>query len=434
MASFHKFLLSCTTGTKTTKPTSISRSVCKPLLDPLHDVLHSIRKSDSHIESIPNFSTARINGESKIALLFIIIDDLIHEAIWRLWIEASSPALRDKVCIFIHAKFPDRVRSPWVTRHLVRFNIKATWGSVELTKVMINLLHEVRNDDIDNAIGRYCFLSESCIPLFSLDETLVRIYANDDEDINVQLLPTILPTPPIRAMSWVNFSFQPMDGFVYSNQFQPLTEIIPSDCICRSDQWVMLTVDHVQEILRLADFASEQLAKTQLIKRNSDFANHIIIDKFKNVKASDEMYFPTVLAILGHITVGSTPQRGASSGVLRRRVTYCNWEGQNRSPKTFSTFDLEAVTKARAEGCLFFRKLIPGDYDSAPDIDSNVNLVAIIRDWITSVLGPPLHVITPENTNVEFWMQKAFEISRERVDTVSSHTSSDQRIRKRKFS
>ena len=50
------------------------------------------------------------------------------------------------VRFFIHAKYPDRVRSKWVRDRLVPFNIRAGWGTVELTKIMVKLLEEVRLD------------------------------------------------------------------------------------------------------------------------------------------------------------------------------------------------------------------------------------------------------------------------------------------------
>jgi hypothetical protein len=76
-----------------------------------------------------------------LALLFIIIDDLPHELIWRLWLHQTLS--KTTVRIFIHAKYPDRIHSPWVRSHLVNFHYFPEWGSIEITKVMIDLLREV---------------------------------------------------------------------------------------------------------------------------------------------------------------------------------------------------------------------------------------------------------------------------------------------------
>jgi hypothetical protein len=104
-----------------------------------------------------------------LGVLIIIVDDLPHEALWRLWLEHGINDLKSShrnsttksteqidvneanlpVRIWIHAKFPDRIRSPWVRSKLVRtFQMKPDWGSVELTEVMVRMLEEVRVDQL----------------------------------------------------------------------------------------------------------------------------------------------------------------------------------------------------------------------------------------------------------------------------------------------
>jgi hypothetical protein len=52
----------------------------------------------------------------------------------------AEPAVR---CWF-HAKNPSNVRSAWVRERLVTsFHLRPEWGSIELTKVMAHMLHEV---------------------------------------------------------------------------------------------------------------------------------------------------------------------------------------------------------------------------------------------------------------------------------------------------
>jgi hypothetical protein len=98
--------------------------------------------------------------------LFIIIDDFPNEILWRLWAgqhlssfeKEEGEGERDKsrdsatdtyqgspVRFWFHAKYPDRVQSAWVRRRLVRgFHLQPSWGSVEITRVMVEMLHEVR--------------------------------------------------------------------------------------------------------------------------------------------------------------------------------------------------------------------------------------------------------------------------------------------------
>ncbi|KAL7540997.1 hypothetical protein ACHAXR_011780, partial [Thalassiosira sp. AJA248-18] len=118
-----------------------------------------------------------------IALLFLTIDDLPHEHIWKEWLKSSSngylmvgkdvnDAVTDSnhegstsnndavVSVLCHAKFPERIKSPWLRqRHLLqrsgsnndaddaknspRFHSRRPeWGSIEITRAMIDLLEE----------------------------------------------------------------------------------------------------------------------------------------------------------------------------------------------------------------------------------------------------------------------------------------------------
>ena len=100
------------------------------------------------------------NSEYNLGILFIIIDDFPNELLWRLWLEhggvnnqntaSTSPTSTNNknsnmtVQCWFHAKYPDRIRSSWVRERLVKsFQFKPEWGSLDLTKVMVHMLHEV---------------------------------------------------------------------------------------------------------------------------------------------------------------------------------------------------------------------------------------------------------------------------------------------------
>ena len=119
-----------------------------PYKHPLHDKLEQVRvESTSNISEVPVLDTTP-NG---VTLMFMIIDALPFEAIWRIWLESSKKGLDKFVRIIIHAKYPDRVRSAWVRRHLCRsFQLKPEWGSVELTDTMVRLLNEAVNHEFSN--------------------------------------------------------------------------------------------------------------------------------------------------------------------------------------------------------------------------------------------------------------------------------------------
>jgi hypothetical protein len=99
-----------------------------------------------------------------IGILMIIIDDLPHEAIWRYWSNEVARSSSCRISYWIHAKYPDRVRSAWVRDRLVKtFHFKPEWGSLEIAKVMGKVLEESLADD--SSLTHLIYASESCIPI-----------------------------------------------------------------------------------------------------------------------------------------------------------------------------------------------------------------------------------------------------------------------------
>jgi hypothetical protein len=108
------------------------------------------------------------SGICNLGILFIIIDDFPNEPLWRLWLEhggvsdtpasvkdttvdtdnsAVGPVAEPIVRCWFHAKNPSNVRSAWVRERLVTsFQLRPEWGSIDLTKVMAHMLHEVNTD------------------------------------------------------------------------------------------------------------------------------------------------------------------------------------------------------------------------------------------------------------------------------------------------
>eukprot|EP01041_Mallomonas_annulata_P006685 gene6685-13543_t len=280
---------------------------------------------------------------SGLGLLFIIIDDFPHELIWRSWLKCGAEVGIPPVRIWVHAKYPEKVTSPWVRKHLVHFHFVPEWGSIEITKVMIKMLEEAVADE--PVLSKYCFASESCIPLRSISDTMKIISADDN--------------------SWINFNSKPNNGYAAQLQFGVLAGKFPSECIYKADQWVLLNKDHVTDLLQLPLDAGEPLTRL-----------------FNKVHASDEMYIPTCLSVLGHI---SQPPPGIVSDsysltVSRRRLTYCDWSKSTRNPAAFLKLDDELVSKARAEGCVFLRKIVVRDKDED-------RVRTLLSQWMELVLG-----------------------------------------------
>lgn len=135
---------------------------------------------DKHASSVTDGPKNEPRRRRHIALLFLTIADLPHEHIWKEWLKSSSanysndgkddekdddstPSEDVMVSVLCHAKYPDRIQSPWLRqRHLLqkhgnneddavegsgstppKFHTRRPeWGSIEITRAMIDLLEE----------------------------------------------------------------------------------------------------------------------------------------------------------------------------------------------------------------------------------------------------------------------------------------------------
>eukprot|EP00956_Cyclotella_meneghiniana_P026868 scaffold59152_cov76-Cyclotella_meneghiniana.AAC.4 len=162
---------------------------------PLADVVSNISNQHDNNKSINDDVISADNADKRrhVALLFLTIDDLPHEHVWREWLkgniissgtdntagdieaavnqnesESNNNAISKPddmmVSIICHAKHPERITSPWLRqRHLIRFqrnnndtgnndnntmpppkfhSRRPEWGSIEITRGMIDLLEE----------------------------------------------------------------------------------------------------------------------------------------------------------------------------------------------------------------------------------------------------------------------------------------------------
>jgi hypothetical protein len=134
-----------------------------------------------------------------------------------------------------------------------------------------------------------------------------------------------------------------------------MSKSIPPQCVWKADQWMVLTRSHAWSTCTVVKEITESVQ------------SHVQLwHAFRKVRASDEMYIPTVMSLLGLIqpcwdTSELNPDLGKA--IWNRRVTYCDWSLNLKNPETFpierrSEFqDVRRVlTIARKEGCLFARK------------------------------------------------------------------------------
>jgi hypothetical protein len=336
-----------------------------------------------------------------IALLFITIDDLPFEHIWKEWISGGSSGSGSgssagdddednnniKVSVLGHAKFPERVKSDWLKQRLLvqppkmgRGNThepvqyhsrRPEWGSIEITRAMLDLIHEgllIGAGTADprfseeryghsSPITHFIFVSETCLPVSTLTH-----------------VGTALRSSP--GQSWVNARNTPNNGYSRQQQFEKVDPVVPKTCVHKADQWMVLTRAHAMAVMEL----DRHLPRGACLWHCFDETN-----------ASDELYFPTALALLGIMPL--------THQIARRRVTYCDWSVSARNPASFvkGAEDLKRVAAiARNEGCLFARKftpfqVIPGDASTAKEKESPGQIT--VEEWKECI-----HALAEEST------------------------------------
>ena len=316
-----------------------------------------------------------------LVLCFLIIDDLPLEALWRQWLaqhERLTAAAADavRVRVLVHAKFPERVASPWVRRRLLPYSHRPEWGSVQIAQAMWDLAAEASALDGFGDRSAVAYLSESCFPICPLQAALPRLSLRG----------------PGPARSVLAAYQRPCNGYANQYQFAPLRNDggdegpLPRSCVWKADQWVSLGGRDVHNVVRLP-------APRHLGARPWRFFGR------KAVRASDELLLPICLAVAGalgpeHAAQAAPPlpaagtlcgdktyeellppeeeERGSGGGgggapagpARRGRITYALWKGA-KSPETFADVDVERFRTAAADaadgggGCVFARKLRP---------------------------------------------------------------------------
>eukprot|EP01031_Cornospumella_fuschlensis_P036006 gene36006-43667_t len=324
---------------------------------------------DTAIDTEP-ISTVGVVKMQTLGLLFIIVEEMPNELLWRIWInqyvKEHDTGLQD-MPIWIHAKHPDRINSPWVRERLVQsFHLRPEWGSIELSQVMVLLLLQALQDRPD--VDRFVFVSESCIPIVPARQALDSIYANDK--------------------SWMRVFSSPDNGYAKQQQFDVLEEAgWPATSIWKGDQWILLTrrdATLIQGLLQPAHNNSSSVS----IAPGSDSSppsmasvrRHEVFKVMGKVRASDEVFFPSLLSLLwgkgllDEAQAGEVNAEKDQSKVLCRRVTYVDWSDRGKSPKFFSSLTPTLHQLARSQGALFFRKIFVREEDG-------------VQGWVEVVYG-----------------------------------------------
>lgn len=197
----------------------------------IHNVFYNVCVHRNGLSPLRSKSWPDESAQRNIAICLIIVDTLHHEEIWRHWIEhqqnidQESGAYQAK--LFIHAKYPEKVKSAWVRSHLIDVTFRPEWNSVEVVQALLStldtalqytgddIMHNRNNDNnscnndgnrgnssgnnsVNNTTlhaptvpkcGRFLFATESCLPLYDLHATGEMLFAQDCSWVNAYHTP-----------------------------------------------------------------------------------------------------------------------------------------------------------------------------------------------------------------------------------------------------
>jgi len=308
-------------------------------------------------------------GRPAIAVCLVIVDELFHEAIWKEWVEQGvSATSRYEARLFIHAKNPERIESPWVQSCLLQGEtFKPEWNSPEVIRAMLACLKEA----IDHGFGagRFVFGTESCIPIHPLEHVGDCLFAED--------------------VSWLNAFDTGKSNWETGACFLAVDPtLIPPRAVWKTiPGWMMLNRRHAAEILNLLTCVGDDLVRAW--GPGGQWKDG------KGVFAPEEVFFSTMLAILGYLRKGGGGS-GAAGGtaldqVRRRMVTHATWARTGEAnPITYSRLSSTVLDECRQGGCLFARKFARNSVSLAdwralvcPSIDS-----AVCESASASALAP----------------------------------------------
>ena len=275
-----------------------------------------------------------------LVLAFLIIDALPLEALWRQWLEQynrfEGSGEKVNIRVIVHAKYPERVRSPWVRRHLLAYSHRPEWGSVQIAQAMWDLVAEAAACETFGDRSSVVFLSESCFPIAPVEKCALRLGLSSEG----------------RARTALAAYRKPCNGYAAQYQFSPLRSDgseegpLPRSCVWKADQWIAVGGHDAHNILRMPQ--SLGACPWRLVGRQP-------------VKASDELLFPVCLALVGALghehgkqDAPPIPQAGTLCGnkayedlldsddaevpcdeaaaedrALRMRITYALWKVQS---------------------------------------------------------------------------------------------------------
>lgn len=230
-------------------------------------------------------------AKDKVALLFLTRSEPNHPGLWKTLIQEASK----KYTIYIHSKEP--MQNPFFQQYRIDKIVPTTWA------IHVKAWHALIQEAVKNPDNKYfAFVSEACIPLYSLD----YIYS------------------VITSDSRTHMAFaRPWDSGHEAKS-------IPSEYQYGNFEWMVLNRKH-------AELVAQDRAVIRIIARQAQ---------------DQEIYFSTFFALSNALV----------EDICSHSYTYCDWEhaiNNGASPHHFTevnSFNNGLIDYAYSIGALFARK------------------------------------------------------------------------------
>jgi len=234
----------------------------------------------------------------RVAFLFLTIQGLSREDLWRQFFQGADPG---QYRIYCHPKYPDRVpRTSLLYPHIIEGHVKTHWACISLVKATILLLQEAVKDA---STVRFILVSDTCIPIVYFACVYQEVMAQSTSSFcyNPQYADSI--DIQGRYKRYKNKKMIPMKSFMKAHQWWILDR--PGALLCAEGR-------HVHD--------------------------------FEKVFASDEHYFINICKVY-HIPFQN------------RQRTFVEFEYERSHPRVFHEISLSFLEHLRQRGYLFMRKI-----------------------------------------------------------------------------
>lgn len=299
-------------------------------------------KSAISFSSLSNGISGNLDGASivdiHIVVCAVIVDNFPHEDIWRKWMDSgettssssNSPVnqsssagngkntkinneqtnkcdnvkIRATAEMFIHAKSPEKIKSDWVKSKTLSHTYRPNWNDVRVVRAMIALMKEAieSKNEQQPKVTHILFCTESCIPITSLHDAAKRLAitnhcSNDNGGFTIDINRSFVDAYDKNSFKLTKFDEQ--------SCWNMLRKYVPEDAIWKAlPGWCILSRKHAISVLNLScQQTDEKDGNEQTRGKNADGndSNVELWPAFSEVWAPEEVYFPTILALAGHL-------------------------------------------------------------------------------------------------------------------------------------